>query len=166
MVGGSLRGFRLLPTLKLVAMILLKVALKHQKSNPMKQKDKKCPWKYITFLVNSTGEVNGLLLWNFLSAVVKQMWPSSYSKWVTEIKGINGSPRDQHSKWLLLSQICMQFFPLNSFWHFLHCSPYKVLESRAWHPKPFQFSFGHHCLNFLFINLHFRWILHFNFKYN
>jgi hypothetical protein len=40
------------------------------------------------------------------------------------------------------------------------------LESRAWHPKPFQFSFGHHCLNFLFINLHFRWILHFNFKYN
>jgi hypothetical protein len=31
MVGGSLRVLRLLPPQKLVAMILLKVALKHQK---------------------------------------------------------------------------------------------------------------------------------------
>jgi len=33
MVGGSIRVLQLLPPLKLVAMILLKVALKHQKSN-------------------------------------------------------------------------------------------------------------------------------------
>jgi hypothetical protein len=33
MVGGSLRALWLLPTLKLVAMIFLKVALKQQKSN-------------------------------------------------------------------------------------------------------------------------------------
>jgi hypothetical protein len=33
MVGGSLWALRPLPTLKLVAMILLKVALKQQKSN-------------------------------------------------------------------------------------------------------------------------------------
>ena len=35
-VGGSLRVLRLLAALKLVTMILLKVVLKHQKSNQIK----------------------------------------------------------------------------------------------------------------------------------